>query len=131
MSADLKNWIRSVAAEILDGEYRISALRPKHSPYKPQEVIVGAEGEKMVDALDGGALENGPLTAEEGDHDQQRCRSMAHQKPRYGHPQTIPQTDKSKKILIFSENSGGSTLDFLIQSPVIPETAPLFCRKRL
>ena len=59
-----------------------------------QEVIVGAEGEKMVDALDGGALENGPLTAEEGDHYQQRCRSMAHQKPRYGHPQTLPQTDK-------------------------------------
>lgn len=32
-----------------------------------QEVVVGAEGEEVVDALDEGALENGPLPTEEGD----------------------------------------------------------------
>lgn len=53
---------------------------------RAQEVVVGAEGEEVVDALHEGALEDGPLPAEEGHHHQRRHRPMRHQQPRHVHP---------------------------------------------
>lgn len=52
-----------------------------------QKVIVGAEGEEAVDALDGGALKHGPVAAEEGDDHKQCHQPVAHQNPLHGHPQ--------------------------------------------
>lgn len=53
---------------------------------RAQEVVVGAEGEEVVDALHEGALEDGPLPAEEGHHHQRRHRPVRHQQPRHVHP---------------------------------------------
>ena len=46
---------------------------------RAQEVAVGAGGEEVVDALDEGALEYGPLPAEERHHHQRRHRPVRHQ----------------------------------------------------
>ena len=51
-----------------------------------QEVVVSAEGEEVVDALDEGALEDGPLPAQERHHHQRRHRPVRHQQPRHLHP---------------------------------------------
>lgn len=42
-----------------------------------QEVVVSAESEEVVNALNESALKDGPLTTEEGDNNQQSHESMA------------------------------------------------------
>lgn len=46
-----------------------------------QKIIVGTEGDKVVNALDESSLKDWPLSAEEGDDHQQRSQAMAHQQP--------------------------------------------------
>lgn len=46
-----------------------------------QEVIVGAEGEEVVEGGDGGALEDRPVAAEEGYQHEQGCQAMQDQNP--------------------------------------------------
>jgi len=52
--------------------------------------VVGSKGEEVVDALDEGALEDGPLPAEERHHHQRRHRPVHHQQPRHLHPAGDP-----------------------------------------
>lgn len=60
------------------------------------EIVEGAEGDEEVDALNEGALENGPLPAEKRYNNQQRHQSMAHQKPLECHEEILYQWDCRK-----------------------------------
>ena len=54
-----------------------------------QEVMVSAESEEGVKALDEGSLDDGPLTAQEGEHHQQSEQAMACQRPMQTHRSPI------------------------------------------
>jgi hypothetical protein len=106
----LKDRVGPVAAVLLDAEDEIHSTVAAHRLHEPpertirplgkqeqvrrvgdrrprclQEVVVGAEGEEAVDALDEGALEDGPLPAKERHHHQRRHQPVHHQQPRHLH----------------------------------------------
>lgn len=76
---------------------KIQHINHEGERVKIQEIIVGAEGDEVVNAFDESSLKNWPLAAEEGDDHQQRRQAVAHQQPLDRH---FP-TEKSKKLTSF------------------------------